>query len=223
MTVSDRILDFYASIKPPNGLPSEVVTMNPYSDTKAMDLARSFYSKYYSDQNQRTVLFGINPGRFGGGITGVPFTDPIRLEKYCKIQNDLDKKQELSSVFIYEMISTYGTPEGFYSEFYLSAISPLGFTKDGKNLNYYDIKDYKTLFEQYVVSCIQTQCNLPLNRSIAYCIGQGQNLKFFNYLNEKYQFFNRIEVLPHPRWVMQYKLKSKDIFIEDYIQKLSKS
>ena len=37
------------------------------------------------------------------------------------------------------MIEGYGGPEKFYSKFYFGAISPLGFTMDGKNLNYYDV------------------------------------------------------------------------------------
>ena len=50
---------------------------------------------------QRHLLLGINPGRFGGGVTGIPFTDPIRLQNVCGIENNFEKKQELSSVFIY--------------------------------------------------------------------------------------------------------------------------
>ena len=91
--------------------------------------ANSFYTKYYSDNNKRILLLGINPGRFGGGVTGIPFTDPVRLEKVCGIKNDFQKKQELSSVFIYEMIEAYGGAEKFYKQFYISAVSPLGFVK----------------------------------------------------------------------------------------------
>lgn len=223
MSFASRVLDFYTSLTPPKGLPSGVITMNPYDEPYALELSSRFYNQYYSDNNERTVLFGINPGRFGCGITGVPFTDPIRLNDFCKISNHLSKKQELSSVFIYDMIEAYGGTHAFYSKFYLSAISPLGFVRDGKNLNYYDVKDYKVLFEQYALDCIRNQFDLPLNRSKAYCIGQGQNLNFFHYLNEKYQLFQQIEVLPHPRWVMQYKLKTKGLYVDDYLLKLSRS
>lgn len=223
MSFASHVIDFYTSLTPPKGLPTDVITMNPYDESYALELTSRFYNKYYSDNKERTALFGINPGRLGCGVTGVPFTDPIRLQEHCQVTNDLSKKQELSSVFIYDMIEAYGGTKAFYSQFYLSAISPLGFVRDGKNLNYYDIKEYKILFEQYAVDCIHSQLDLPLNRSKAYCIGQGQNLKFFNYLNQKYQLFEQIEVLPHPRWVMQYKLKTKDIYIDEYLLKLSKS
>jgi len=72
-------------------------------------------------------LLGINPGRFGSGTTGVSFTDPIKLEKYCGIRNDLVKKAELSADFIYAMIIAYGGLESFYNRFFISSVSPLGF------------------------------------------------------------------------------------------------
>ncbi len=41
----------------------------------------------------RYLILGINPGRFGGGITGIPFTDPIRLQNICGIENDFQKNK----------------------------------------------------------------------------------------------------------------------------------
>lgn len=223
MTVAKRILDFYDSLESPQNLPPEVETMNPYQEESALKLATSFYKKFYGDNQPRTILFGINPGRFGGGITGVPFTDPIRLEKDCGIANYLDKRQELSSVFMYEMIQAFGGAQTFYNQFYFSAVSPLGYVKNGKNLNYYDIPNYKLLFNDYALKCIQQQFNLPIKKSMAFCIGQGQNHKFLTELNKKYHLFGRIEVVPHPRWVMQYKLKSKQLYINEYLQKLTRN
>jgi hypothetical protein len=220
MTVADKIIQFCESLVSPEKLPKDVQVMNPYQDKLARQFAASFYNKYYNDTKERIVLFGINPGRFGGGITGVPFTDPLRLEENCGIANPFDKKQELSSRFIYDIVEAYGGPEAFYSKFYISAISPLGFVRDGKNLNYYDIANFKTLFEKYAVERINEQLEFPLNKAIAFCIGQGQNQKFLTFLNDKYKLFRQIETVPHPRWVMQYRLKRKQEFIDQYISKL---
>lgn len=220
MTVADRILNFYNTLALPAGLPPDVIIMNPYKDEKALQLASTFYRKFYHDDREREVLFGINPGRFGGGVTGVPFTDPIRLAAACGIPNDLDKKPELSSRFIYDMILAFGGPEAFYSKYYFSAISPLGYIQNGKNLNYYDIPNWKKLFETYAVNRIKEQFDLPINRRRVYCIGQGKNLAFLEYLNQKYQLFDVIETVPHPRWVMQYRLKRKDEFVEQYLKVL---
>lgn len=180
-----------------------------------------FYQKYYSDSNERIALFGINPGRFGGGITGVPFTDPLQLERVCGIANPFKKKEELSSRFIYEMIESYGGPEIFYSKFFISAISPLGFVRNGKNLNYYDIENWKKLFGGYAVQKINEQLAFPLNKSIALSIGRGKNLQYLQSINKEHQLFGEIKTAPHPRWVMQYRLKRKQEFIQQYMETLN--
>jgi len=220
MTVADKILQFYQNLQPPAGLPEDVVVMNPYQEEAAWQITRTFYQQYYADNQERIILFGINPGRFGGGITGVPFTDPIKMEEVCGIPNDFDKKPELSSRFVYDMIEAFGGPVAFYKHFYISAMSPLGYIRDGKNLNYYDIKDWKSLFEQYAINRIKEQFDFPINRKIAFSIGQGQNLKFLEALNKKYDLFENIQTVPHPRWVMQYRLKRKDEFIQQYVEVL---
>jgi hypothetical protein len=46
-----------------------------------MKICSSFYQKYYADNKKRSLIIGINPGRFGAGVTGIPFTDPIRLKR----------------------------------------------------------------------------------------------------------------------------------------------
>lgn len=219
MSVAQNILSFYQAVQPPNGLPRDVGILNPFQS--AFELTTAFYEKYYNDSNQRIILFGINPGRFGGGLTGIPFTDPHKLQINCGIQNNLDKREELSSKFIYEMIEAYGGPKKFYAKYYISAVSPFGYIKDSKNLNYYDIKNWKDLFWDYAIQMIEKQFTIPINRKIAYSIGQGQNLKFLNQLNKERQLFDQILPLPHPRWVLQYRLKRKAEFIQQYIDLLS--
>jgi len=218
-----KILQYYREIGPPKNLPKEVETMNPYQNEASFAAASKFYKKYYSDNHPRFICFGINPGRFGAGVTGVPFTDPLKLEEECGIKNNFEKKAELSSRFVYEMIDEYGGPEKFYSKFFISGVSPLGFLKDGINLNYYDIKGYKKLFEKYVAKEIEKQLAFNIERSVAYSIGKGQNIQFLNWINDKYQFFKEILPLPHPRWVMQYRLKRKAEFIQEYMDQLAKA
>ena len=220
MNISKQILEFLKKLQPPADIPEGVITLNPYADNQVWPLVEKFYETYYNSQEKRTILFGINPGRLGGGITGIPFTDPIRLEEDCQIANHFDKRAELSSKFIYDMITAYGGPVKFYSQFYISALSPLGFMMEGKNLNYYDIPNWKQLFTDYAVEMIRQQSGL-IKKDIAICIGQGQNLKFLEEINAKHQFFNEIITVPHPRWIMQYRLKKKDLFIQEYLDKLS--
>lgn len=130
------------------------------------------------------------------------------------------KKQELSSVFIYDMIEAYGGSEAFYKQFYITAMSPLGFIRNGKNLNYYDDKVLLKDIQPFIIECMQQQIAFGLKTDICFCIGEGENLKYLQKLNNEHKWFNQIETLPHPRFVMQYRLKRKNEFIESYLSKL---
>jgi hypothetical protein len=160
LTQSYAILDFYKKLKPDFELPGGVAIMNPFTDQLAWELTTAFYNKFYDDNRSRQFIFGINPGRFGGGVTGIPFTDPIRLENECGIKNDLAKKPELSSLFVYEVVNAYGGAQKFYGDFFITALSPLGFTKDGLNLNYYDDKELLKDTRPFIINCIRQQIEI---------------------------------------------------------------
>ncbi|MFT4153597.1 uracil-DNA glycosylase family protein [Parafilimonas sp.] len=217
---SNKILQFLFTLKLPFTLQNGVEVLDAHQRSDVQEACRAFYKKYYRDNNRRHALIGINPGRFGGGVTGIPFTDPLRLEKVCGIDNSFQKKQELSSVFIYDMLEAYGGAQLFYKYFYITAMSPLGFVKNGKNLNYYDDKALLKDIQPFIINCMQQQIGFGLNTDVCFCIGEGENLKHLQKLNNEYKWFNRIETLPHPRFVMQYRLKRKNEFIESYISKL---
>ncbi len=218
--LADQILDFLGSLQIPPSLPRGVHVMNPYQEVSAMELCKRFYHKYYDDTVSRRMIIGINPGRLGGGLTGIPFTDPIHLETNCDIENLLPKKAELSSTFIYEMITSLGGPKSFYSKFYFSSISPLGFTKDGKNLNYYDDARLQKKLAPFILACLNTQLQFGIDRNVAYCLGEGDNFKFLKQLNERHHFFDKIIPLAHPRFIMQYKSKSKADYMQRYREAL---
>jgi len=151
MNFATNILSFIRGLRFPFTLPSDVEVMIPFSDEDTYRACQQFYTKFYSDQLERRMIIGINPGRFGGGVTGIPFTDPIRLQNDCSISNDWTKKQELSSLFIYEMIEAFGGVTDFYRHYYITAVSPLGFTQHGKNLNYYDDKSLQDTIKPFVI------------------------------------------------------------------------
>lgn len=222
MTFADSILQFLFHLQIPFKLPKDVEVLDVHQSDEVRNLCTQFYQKYYNDNNKRYIMLGINPGRFGGGITGIPFTDPIRLEKACGIKNDWQKKQELSSVFIYDMIEAFGGAESFYKRYYISAVSPLGFVKDGKNLNYYDDRSLMKKIEPFVAECISKQLAFGIPTNICFSIGEGTNLKHLQNYNDKYKWFDEVIGLPHPRFIMQYKLKQKDAYIQKYLDALEK-
>ena len=220
MSYGEKIIGFLNHLSLPVELPQGIQIMNPYLSEEVRNAVTCFYRKFFPDNNPRTFFIGINPGRFGAGVTGISFTDPIRLEEACGIPNPFDKKQELSSVFIYKTINASGGPEKFYRHFYVTAVCPLGFTLNGKNLNYYDLKELEEAVTPFIISTLREQLAFGVKREKAYCIGEGKNYKFLQKLNRKHHFFENITPLPHPRFVMQYRYKKQDEYIRKYLERL---
>ena len=194
--------------------------MNPYGDPAVQRYMRAFLDKYFSDYHERTIVMGINPGRFGAGVTGITFTDPVAMADFLGIPNALPRRRELSSVFIYDMIHRFGGPDQFFSKFFLTAISPLGYTRDGLNLNYYDEPALVRAVTPFIVSTLEQQIALGCRRDVAYVLGFGANRKFIEKLNSEHRFFERIVALEHPRWIMQYRRKKLDQYIDKYVETL---
>ena len=216
----NHILDYYGNLKPNWRLPKGVTLIYPFDSPDVVSMMEAYYRKFYSDESERHFLFGINPGRLGAGMTGIPFTDPVHLEEACGIPNTIKKKHELSSIFIYEMMKTLGGVAAFHEQFYITSLCPLGFTKEGKNYNYYDSKELYVAVRPKMVKAIKKQISNYCKRDVAFSLGQGKNFKIFQELNEKYNWFDKIVPLPHPRWVMQYKRKTKQVYLDEYLSKL---
>lgn len=222
-TTGEQIIHFFYGLSPDFILPDGISVMHPYEDDRVKKVVSSFYHKFYNDTQPRILILGINPGRLGAGITGIPFTDPVRLIERCGIPNDFEQKKELSGEFIYEMIAAYGGPGKFYSRFLLSSLCPLGFVKEGKNLNYYDDKALQEAATPFIIEGIKKQKAMMNHPPACLCLGGGKNLAFFNKLNKKYHFFSEILPLPHPRYVMQYRRKQKEEYIQLYLKQMEKA
>ncbi len=216
MKFCDAALSYYAQLDFKSRLPTDMAVMNPYHHAETFALCTQFFRKFYTDSDQRRVLLGINPGRFGSGTTGISFTDPIRLAKDCGIDNPLPKKPELSSDFIYQMIELCGGPKTFYQRYFITAVSPLGFLKDGKNINYYDDPGLAKAALPFIVESMEGLMKLPVSRSLCFCIGEGKNFDFLQKLNAQHHWFEEIKALPHPRFIMQYKRKQLQRYLHDY-------
>jgi hypothetical protein len=225
-TFAEKIISFCKELDFRASLPEGISIMNPFLENmETMTVVSAFYRKYYSDNRSRRIILGINPGRFGAGVTGIPFTDTVRLKEKCGLSIRGIKTHETSSAFIYEMIDSYGGPEKFYGDYFISSVSPLGFTKTtsgGKevNFNYYDSRELSEAIVDFAVESINKQISFGIDREICFCLGTGKNFRFLSKLNGKFHFFKKIEPLEHPRFIMQYRSKCKDVYIENYIAKL---
>lgn len=220
MAMADRILSFNQSLKINSKLPTGVEVLNPFVNPETFALCKKFYKKYYDDDKARSLILGINPGRFGAGLTGIPFTDPIKLEQKCDIKNSLPKKAELSADFIYQVIESLGGVNKFYDRFYISSVSPLGFTKDGKNLNYYDIKKLQESIYDFILLSFRAQLEFGIKTDVCYCLGEGKNYTYLTWLNKENKFFKKIVPLAHPRFIMQYKRRYLNEYISLYTTQL---
>jgi hypothetical protein len=215
-TFAYKAIKYFLSLKSPADLPENIITINPFLKPEVQIVVRRFFNKYFNDSKNRLFVYGINPGRFGGGLTGISFTDPVALREDCGIKNNLGTRRELSSKFVYTLISEFGGAQKFFKQFYLTALYPLAILRNGKNYNYYDRHDlYKALI-QHIENSIKEQLQLGARRDIALSLGK-KNAMLLKEINDEYGFFNEIRTLDHPRYIMQYKLKYLNKYLKDYL------
>lgn len=228
MTLADKILAFNKGLEIDGPLPEHIDVLNPFIGEHAETIwpvVERFYQTFYADDQSRQLILGINPGRLGAGSTGLPFTDTKRLNDDCGIPFTPFKTHEPSSVFVYDVIREFGGPTEFYKRFYIGSVSPLGFVTPGKkgmvNINYYDDKVLEKAVTPFIISSINKQLDFGLDRSKIFVLGTGKNFKFLDKLNKKEKFTEQLIPLEHPRFVMQYRAKRKQEFIEKYLRLLN--
>ena len=237
-TIADKLIEFYQNIKPPANLPKGIEVLFPQKDNQVIELVKKFFEKYYNNEHPRRLMLGINPGRFGAGITGVNFTGPKQLKEECGIDHHLKLTSELSAEFIYEMINAHGGVNTFYQNWFIGAVCPLGFVTSaikkptpspskggdathkahgGKNINYYDDKKLQEAVTPFIIDCINKLVGIGFHTDKCLCIGGEKNYKFLSGLNNDHQWFREIVPLPHPRFILQYRRKQKDQYIQQYL------
>ena len=228
-TFAEKILTFNKNLSLDEViLPDGIYAMNPFCGEhkdRIEQITTQFYKKFYADQNKRHFIIGINPGRFGAGLTGVPFTDTKRLYSDCDITVEAFSSHEPSSVFVYEVIRAYGGATKFYKDFYISSLCPLGFVKINEkerdvNYNYYDQKDLADAVTPFILKTLQQQIDLGLATNVAFVLGSGKNFKFIQKLNQEHHFFEKLIPLDHPRFVIQYRNKQMADYVEKYLTAL---
>jgi len=228
-TFAAKIVAFNKQLAFSGPLPEKIRIINPFKENKqALTASTAFYNKFYNDNNPRHLILGINPGRFGAGATGVPFTDSKRLKNECGIGYEGKETHEPSSVFVYEMIHAFGGVEKFYGSFYINSVFPLAIvtvSHTGKevNHNYYDSPALTKALYTAIVDNIRKQLAMGVQRDVCFCFGKGKNEKFLKKLNEEFRFFEKIVALEHPRFIMQYKSKTKDAYIGKYLDAFRKT
>lgn len=231
--LTDRLLQHVLSFSLKDiDLPNGVGVLDPFNGEHGEEVKRIvtlFHRKYFSDDRQRALMLGINPGRLGAGSTGLSFTDTKRCESDLGIPVNTGSRagaslrtHEPSSDFFYRMVRAAGGAEAFYSNVYVHAVCPLGFVKVGQNgkainLNYYDEKALEEAVTPFIEEWLRKLVGCGMRTDVVFCIGTGKNAAYFNKLNDRLGLFERIVALEHPRFVMQYKAKQLDTYIDRYL------
>jgi hypothetical protein len=212
-------------------IPKDVTVLDPFNGTHAEEVRRivtAFHRKYFSDERVRTLMLGINPGRLGAGSTGLSFTDTKRCESDLGIPVNGLRTHEPSSDFFYRMVRAAGGAKAFYSRVYVHAICPLGFVKSGPNgsainLNYYDDKALEKAVTPFVENWLRKLVACGMRSHTVLCIGTGKNAAYLSKLNERMELFERIITLEHPRYVIQYKARSVNSYIDKYLKAMDEA
>ncbi|MGO3237869.1 MAG: uracil-DNA glycosylase family protein [Psychroflexus halocasei] len=216
-TFAENIINYYKQLQLEEDLGNDIQQINPYQNNPLIEkTVKKFYTKYFNDNRKRQLIIGINPGRLGVGVTGIPFTDTKRLEEDCGIKIPNIKSHEPSSIFVYQMIEKYGGAEKFYQDFYVNSVCPVGFIRKNKkenwvNCNYYDFDWLFEKLENFIVTQLKEQIAFGIDRSTCFVLGK-KNAKYLERINAKEKLFDKIIVFNHPRYIVQYKSKQSDFF-----------
>src|SRR6218665_1224943 len=173
----DKVINFNLNLNYSGLLPDGFRVLNPYLDNpETLYVMQQFYQKYYNDSKIRKFIIGINPSRNGAGVTGVPFTDTKRLKDICGIEMRSAYTHEISSVFIYDMISAFGGAKLFYQNFYINSPFPLAIirkTKENKwiNANYYDDKILFEMVKDFMIDSLKKHISLGIDTSKVFVLG----------------------------------------------------
>ena len=226
-TFGEKVVAFNKKLKFSGNLPEGFEVMNPFFDNpETIAVMSKFYQKFYNDYHQRKFIIGINPSRHGAGVTGVPFTDTKRLETVCGIEMKTAHTHEISSVFLYDVIENFGGVEAFYKKFYINSPFPLAIIrktlKGNLNANYYDDKDLFEAVKPFMIQSLKDHIDLGLDTSEVFILGK-KNATFIDKINSQEKFFEKMTVLEHPRYIQQYKIKEKQLYIDKYLIALNKA
>jgi len=227
-TFADQVIKFHQNLSLEADLPQEIQVLNPYQNNPVVpEIMEKFYGKYFDDNQKRKLIVGINPGRFGAGMTGIPFTDTKRLYEYCGIKIEEFETHEPSSVFVYEVIEAFGGVEEFYRDFYINSVCPLGLIRKNKkdnwvNCNYYDSADLFKMIKPFIISTLKQQISFGIDTSVVFSFGK-KNADFLRKINEEEKLFEKIVVLSHPRYIIQYQFKNKKNYVDKYVKSLIKN
>jgi len=218
VTFGQRIERFLLGLQFDVALPPGFEVMQPYSLPEVRTNVHQMCRRYYTDTpNPRLPIWGINPGRLGGGITGLSFTDPYALHHLLGIGAETTMRREPSATFIQMVIEAYGGPENFYRDTFLSAMSPLGFIKEGNNINFYDDPVLCKAITPFILKCLTEQHSSGLRHDVCIVLGSGKLRTYVEREVVPVLKYSQVVYLDHPRYIMQYRRTLAHDYVDRYV------
>jgi len=206
---------FQLGIRAP--LPADIEVLTPYSTPEVQRVVEEFCQRYVTGRHKRLPIYGINPGRLGAGITGLAFTDPWAVEHQLNIPTELSGKREPSATFVSAVIDAYGGPDRFYNDVLLTALSPLGFIRNGININFYDIVELEREIVPFMLEHYDTVSELCGVRDYCLLLGSGKLRSSFQRFVLPARPCSHVVTLDHPRYIMQYKRSQMETYVQSYV------
>ncbi len=176
-------------------------------------IAEQFWQQYVPEPLPQTVIVGLNPGRLGAGLTGIPLLDFRSLANLLPDTQLPRNETEPSANFFHRVVQNIGA-EKFYREFYVSNVSAVGYVRDNKNCNYPDLPDAaQRIIEQRFLdemAVLAPKRIIALGREVEATV---QRLFSGGSVT--------ISHLPHPSWIMTYRLREAQSWVRRYTQMLT--
>lgn len=201
-------------------LPPGIEVLRPYSDAEVLRVLGIMCRQYYGGTHQRVGVWGINPGRFGAGITGLSFTDPWAVEHDLGITTKLTGRRELSAEFVSRVIEAYGGPKPFYHDVYMSALCPLGFVRNGVNINFYDDADLARRIRPKIIEWMNLTFDAGVRRDVTIVLGAGKLRGYMERFVKDDVRLGQVIYLDHPRYIMQYRRRDVNEYVKLYVETL---
>jgi hypothetical protein len=76
--------------------------------------------------------------------------------------------------------------------------------------------------EPFIIKSLKQLVDFNVDRQVCFAIGGEKNFKYLVSLNNRFEWFKEIIPLAHPRFIMQYRRKQKQQFIQQYLQFITK-
>lgn len=211
------VATYLTSLQFTGSIPQDFEVLNPYVYPEVRRVVTTVCHRFYVDSRPRIGIWGINPGRLGAGLTGLSFTDPVSLQHVLGVTSTIVGRSEPSAQFITDVIQSYGGPEAFYRDVYMSALSPLGFLRDGKNVNFYDDPVFAANIVPWIDEQVAIQETFGLQRGNAIVLGKGKLQAYVERNIRQRRGWEQVTYLEHPRFIAQYRRKSWNEYVTLYV------